>query len=144
MIEWIDSARSTRHGAFGGLAKPQNLSHPSRKCPSGEIPPAHTMRLTSSPLGYLPAWADLNGIQFNGVAVSTMPNGKGTGLIATTEISKSDVVLVTVPQALILSLENVWLFAKSDQHLREVLEAVGEYSRVACPSTALGALECPI
>lgn len=101
------------------------------------------MHIPSSPLRYLPAWAELNGIRFNGVAVSTMPKGKGTGLIATTEISKPEEVLMTVPQALILSLENVWLFAKSDQHLREVLEAVGEYSRVACPSAASGAHESP-
>lgn len=102
------------------------------------------MRQASSPLRYLPTWADLNGVRFNGVAVSRMPNGKGTGLIATTELSKPDAVLMTVPQALILSLENVWLFAKSDRHLREVLEAVGGYSRVACPSAASGALESPI
>lgn len=102
------------------------------------------MRLTSSPLRYLPAWADLNGVQFNGVVVSTMPDGKGTGLIATAEISNPDVVLMTVPQSLILSLENVWVFAKSDRHLREVLEAVGEYSRVDYPSAASEALESPI
>ena len=102
------------------------------------------MRITSSPLGYLPAWADLNGVRFDGVTVSRMPDEKGTGLVATTEISKPDAVLMTVPQTLILSLENVWIFAKSDQHLREVLEAVGEYSRVTCPSAASGALESPI
>lgn len=102
------------------------------------------MHLASSPLGYFPAWANLNGVRFNGVAVSKTQTGKGTGLIASAEISQPDVVLMKVPQTLILSLENVWIFAKSDRHLREVLEAVGEYSRVACPSAASGALESPI
>lgn len=102
------------------------------------------MRLRNSPLGYLPAWADLNGVRFDGVAVSGMPNQKGTGLIATTELCQPDAVLIMVPQALILSLENVWIFAKSDRHLREVLEALGEYSRVAYPAAASEALESPI
>ena len=102
------------------------------------------MRLRSSPLGYLPAWADLNGVRFDGVAVSGLSHEKGTGLIATTELCNPDAVLMTVPQALILSLENVWIFAKSDRHLRDVLEAVGEYSRVAFPAAALEALESPI
>ena len=102
------------------------------------------MRRASTPLSYLPTWAELNRVRFNGVAVSTMSNGKGSGLVATAEISEPDEILMTIPQALILSLENVWIFAKSDRHLREVLEAVGEYSRVACPSASLGANASPM
>jgi hypothetical protein len=92
------------------------------------------MRLQSSPINYLPAWADLNDVQFNGISVSSMPDDRGTCIIATAELSTPDEILMTVPQGLILSLENVWIYAKSDRHLREVLEAVGEYSRVASPS----------
>lgn len=59
-----------------------------------------------------------------------MSDGKGLGLVACSQISNGGERLITVPKDLILSLENVWVFAKSDRHLREVLEAVGEYSRV--------------
>ncbi|KAL9600198.1 MAG: hypothetical protein Q9219_003341 [cf. Caloplaca sp. 3 TL-2023] len=38
---------------------------------------------------------------------------------------------MTVPPHLILSLENVWILAKSDRDLKSVLDAVGEYSQTA-------------
>lgn len=102
------------------------------------------MHRASFPLSYFPAWAELNHVHFNGVAVSTMSNGKGSGLVATAETSEPDQILMTVPQALILSLEKVWILAKSDRHLREVLEAVGDWSRVACPSASLGVNGSPM
>jgi hypothetical protein len=102
------------------------------------------MRFESSPISHFPAWAKLNGVRLNGIAVSTMPDGKGTGVVATAELSQPDEILMTVPHDLILSLENIWIFAKSDRHLGEVLEAVGEYSRVACPSASSEASGCPI
>ncbi|KAI4164346.1 MAG: hypothetical protein LQ342_001993 [Letrouitia transgressa] len=36
-----------------------------------------------------------------------------------------------VPQQLVLSMESVWVHAKADRHLLQVLEATGDYSRTA-------------
>lgn len=80
-------------------------------------------------IGELPPWAKLNNIEFNGIAISNIP-GKGYGLTVIAERSEDDAILMTVPKDLILSYENVWILAKADKHLREVLEAVGNYGRV--------------
>lgn len=89
------------------------------------------MHSENSPISTLPIWAELNNVVFNGVRVSPMSNGKGFGLVACTQFSNGGELLMTVPKDLVLSLENIWIFAKSDAHLREALEAVGEYSRVS-------------
>lgn len=49
-------------------------------------------------------------------------------MIATNHTSDDETPLMTVPAHLVLSLENVWIYAKSDRYLKEVLEAVGDYS----------------
>ena len=77
----------------------------------------------------LAIWAELNHVDFNGVKACSVANDRGTGLVATWQLQDS-AVLLSVPQDLVLSLENVWTYAKSDQHLLQVLEAVGDYSRV--------------
>ena len=81
------------------------------------------------PIDQLGIWAELNHVDFNGVKACSVAEDKGTGLVATWE-SQDRAVLLSVPQDLVLSLENVWIYAKSDQHLLQVLEAVGDYSRV--------------
>lgn len=102
------------------------------------------MRRERSSLTYFSAWAELNGVHFHGVAVSPIPNGKGTGLIATAELSEPEEILITVPHNLILSSHRVWINAKADRHLREILEAVGEFSRVACSSASSGVAGSPM
>lgn len=92
------------------------------------------IRSANSPIGALPAWVKLNNVIFNKVTVSPMSDDKGLGVIISGEDIRRQAMLMTVPRDLILSLENVWIFAKSDHHLREVLESAGEYSRVPCPS----------
>lgn len=91
------------------------------------------MRRESMPVGNLSAWAKLNGVDFNGVEVAPSPSSRGAGLVLTAQRNDKDSILVTVPKDLVLSLENVWIFAKSDKHLKDVLEAVGEYARVLDP-----------
>ncbi len=81
------------------------------------------------PVSALPAWAKLNNIILNEVSISPMAGDKGLGVIGSGRNPEGR-VLILVPGDLILSLENVWTFAKSDHHLHEVLESVGEYSRV--------------
>ena len=89
------------------------------------------MRRELLPVTALHAWADLNGIDCTGVQVRQMPDERGLGMITTVEDPGKAAYLVSVPPHLFLTLENIWVFAKSDEHLREVLNAVGEYSRTA-------------
>ena len=88
------------------------------------------------PIDQLPIWAELNHVDFNGVKACSVAEGKGTGLVATWECQDS-AMLLSVTQDLVLSFETVWIYAKSDQHLLQVLEAVGDYSRVNLTSFRL-------
>ncbi len=83
------------------------------------------------PVDDLTPWARINNIEFIGVEIRT--GHRGSGVVTTVEKSESDALLLTVPQELVLSLDNVWIYAKSDRHLLQVLEALGAYSRVAHP-----------
>lgn len=91
------------------------------------------MRREYLPTIDLEKWANLNDIQRNGIYVDTADDHKGKRIVASSKVesSQNHDVLVTVPSHLILSLETVWIYAKSDRHLLEVLEAVGDYSRTA-------------
>lgn len=75
-------------------------------------------------------WAQLNNVELNGIEISKLPGSKGFGIVAKHDIADENPILMTVPKDLILSLENVWLYAKSDRHLQEVLNAVGDFARV--------------
>ncbi|KAI9771944.1 MAG: hypothetical protein M1835_006337 [Candelina submexicana] len=88
------------------------------------------------PLDCLPAWAEFNHIVFNGVEIRTSSQGRGLAVVATREFKADGVMngmdpFITVPKDLILSLEAVEGYAKSDKWLREVLEARGEWARTA-------------
>lgn len=85
------------------------------------------------PINVLAPWARLNNVEFNGAKVAPLPGSKGSGVIATADSSEGDAPLMSIPQELVLSLDNVWIYAKSDRHLLQVLEAVGDYSRVSRP-----------
>ena len=87
------------------------------------------MRRETLPADRLSPWAQLNNVDFNGVEVQSLGDNRGSGLVATWE-SDNAAILMSIPQDLVLSLENVWTYARSDKHLLQVLEAVDEYSRV--------------
>ena len=91
------------------------------------------MHRETLPVGNLAAWACLNNVELNGVKVSTLPGDRGSAILASAESTQDHALLMRVPQELVLSLENVWIYAKSDRHLLQVLEAVGEYARVSKP-----------
>lgn len=85
---------------------------------------------------YLPStalhtWAELNDIQLDSVKIGQTSSGRGLGVIVTAESLEGLAELMTVPPHLILSQERVWTYAKSDPHLKEILDAVGEYSQTA-------------
>ena len=90
------------------------------------------MRRQTLPLDALSAWAQVNHVEFNGISVRAIPS-RGTGLAVTASIAERT-PLMLVPKDLILSLEQVWIHAKADKHLREVLEAMGDYARVKHPA----------
>ena len=98
----------------------------------------HRETLSISKLG---AWAKLNNVEFNGVDFTVLRGNMGSGLFTTTARSTNNPLLMTVPKDLVLSLENVWLYAKSDKHLRQVLEATEAYSRVSDPKALMKAPE---
>ena len=88
----------------------------------------------------LPVWAKLNGVEFHGVDIERLTDhgiDKGSAVVATRDLTGKDGTeqLMLVPKDMILSLEAVANYAKSDKHLREVLEAVGDYGRVRGPSS---------
>lgn len=79
----------------------------------------------------LPAWASLSGIQLHGVKFAKLENGTGVAATEDQENSESQArILLTVPPDMVLSLETVHGYAKSDRYLSEVLEALGDFGRV--------------
>lgn len=101
-----------------------------------------TLQRQYLPIEALPAWARLNGIICHGVAFECFQSSdgtdKGSAVIAKEEKYNGDPasedsrpeILIRVPPDMVLSLELVDSYAKSDRYLREVLDAVGEYGRV--------------
>ncbi|KAJ5937766.1 hypothetical protein N7454_004108 [Penicillium verhagenii] len=91
------------------------------------------------PLDSLLAWLRLNGIATSGVAVQKLDSGesetdKGNAIIATAVNSNDtddEQILLQIPRDLVLSLESVYDYSKSDRDLREVLETVGDFGRTA-------------
>jgi hypothetical protein len=96
------------------------------------------MKYVSLPIGELHIWARFNGVVFNNIIVTdhiTSKDGidKGAGLLAAAGFSDrgaSQEVLLTVPADLVLSKETVHLCAKADVHLKEILDAVGDFAEV--------------
>jgi hypothetical protein len=85
------------------------------------------------PITEFPPWAEFNGIKFNGVEIGPLPGfeHRGSTVIADRPLASSkEEPLIVVPQDLIISRQNIEVFAKSDQHLKELLDALGEFGRV--------------
>jgi hypothetical protein len=82
------------------------------------------------PSSALRPWAQFNGIALDGISVGSVPD-RGLGVVAARALKGGDEgPLMVIPGDLVLSLERVEMQAKSDQHLRGVLEALGDYARV--------------
>ena len=85
------------------------------------------------PIDTLPTWATFHGVAFNGIRIGPLPGfeDRGSTIIADCELEGGKVEpLLIVPKELIISRQNIDLFARSDRHLRKVLEATGEFGRV--------------
>ena len=88
------------------------------------------------PIDALPRWAKFHGVEFNGVKVGPLPGfeERGSTVIADRKLEGGKVEpLLVVPKDLIISRLNIELLARSDRHLREVLEAIGDFGRVWQP-----------
>ncbi|KAF1359787.1 SET domain-containing protein [Lizonia empirigonia] len=84
------------------------------------------------PIDTLPTWATFHGVTFNGIKIGPLPGfeDRGSTVIADHELEGGKVEpLLVVPKDLIISRQNIELFAKCDHHLREVLEATGDFGR---------------
>jgi hypothetical protein len=87
----------------------------------------------TQPIESLPTWSTFHGVAFNGVKVGPLPGleERGSTVIADRELQGGKVEpLLVVPKELIISRQNIELLAKSDRHLRELLEALGDFGRV--------------
>lgn len=85
----------------------------------------------SLPSSSLRSWAVVNELQLRGVEIGHLPGheNKGAAIRAQQDLSAEQSLMV-VPHELILSLEAVQLHAKSDRHLRDVLDSTGDFARV--------------
>ena len=94
------------------------------------------MRRLYEPIELLSPLAVLNGVNFHNGAVtikSLLSDTLGSGVLRDRDLAgheEDDNLLLTVPQSLVLSLENVWIHAKADPDLKQVLEALGDFTRV--------------
>jgi hypothetical protein len=81
------------------------------------------------PVEGLPTWATFRGVQFNGIKVGVLPGfeHRGSTVIAESDLASGQAPLMSVPKDLILSRENIDLIAKSDHHLRELINALEEF-----------------
>ena len=81
------------------------------------------------PISQLEQWAALNNASFHNIHPASAGEHRGSGLIATKDLSSStqDGPLLTVPRDLVLSKETVELLAKSDRDLRALLDALGDF-----------------
>ncbi|KAK7719495.1 hypothetical protein SLS57_005694 [Botryosphaeria dothidea] len=86
------------------------------------------------PVSALPPWGELNDVTFNGISVGLLPGfeQRGSTVIAGRDLSAGDAEpLMIIPRDLVLSQEVVRVHAKSDQHLRQVLDALAEFGRTS-------------
>ncbi|KAF1918517.1 hypothetical protein BDU57DRAFT_444203 [Ampelomyces quisqualis] len=84
------------------------------------------------PIDTLPTWANFHGVKFGNVSIGPLPGfeDRGSTVIAARELQGGTAEpLLVVPQDLIISRANIELFSRSDRHLREVLEAIGDFGR---------------
>lgn len=102
------------------------------------------MRRNYLPIEAMSSWAKLNGISLEGIAFQKLHGeegtDKGSAIVATAEKIDKEAeadTLLTVPSELALTFEYVHNHAKIDRHLRDVLDAVGDFGRVCYRSRSL-------
>ncbi|KAL3479784.1 hypothetical protein BJX99DRAFT_61385 [Aspergillus californicus] len=93
------------------------------------------MKRESLSIDALTPFARLYGISVHGISFGKLSaedgTDKGGAIIATEKKQSEEDVLLKVPSDLVLCLEMVQDRAKYDRHLREVIEAVGDFGKTA-------------
>ena len=85
------------------------------------------------PIDAFSIWAEFHGVKFGAVKIGPLPGfeHRGSTIIANRSLVGGDEEpLMVVPKELIVSRQNIDLIAKSDLHLKELLDAVGDFGRV--------------
>ena len=85
------------------------------------------------PIESLPLWTSLNQVSLHAVDVGPdqEDSNRGSGIrVQAKDLDTNCNPLIVVPAELILSKENINLYAKSDKHLHEVLSSVGDFAKV--------------
>ena len=88
------------------------------------------MRRTRLGLDSVQQWVEAHGVQLNGVAISKSRSGFGWGIAATTKIKKERHTFITIPPELVINVDRIWGCSITDGHLREILEANGDFAKV--------------
>jgi hypothetical protein len=86
-----------------------------------------------APIETLEQWSTFNGVEYHGIRVGVVEGheDRGSAIRTIGVLDQAETPLMRVPRELIVSKENVYLQAKSDQHLRQILEAVGDFGQVS-------------
>jgi hypothetical protein len=85
------------------------------------------------PIGTFSTWAEFHGVRFHGIKIGPLPGfeQRGSTVIANRKLNGGhEQPLMVVPKELIISRQNVELVAKSDSHLKELLDAIGDFGQV--------------
>ena len=78
----------------------------------------------------IPEWAKAHGVKLNGVSISKSESGYGWGVVATTVSTEPRHQFIVVPPELIINIDLIWRCSGTDPHLREILEANGDFAKV--------------
>jgi hypothetical protein len=88
------------------------------------------MKRSELPLTLLDSWAKINDISLHKVKIDNI-QGRGFGIVADQNIGQSpNSTLIVVPKELVLSAESVHDWAKTDIHLRELLDSLESLAAV--------------
>ena len=88
------------------------------------------MQRSELPLTFLDSWAKINDISLYNVKIGNV-KGRGFGIVAGETIDESpNSTLVVIPKELVLSAESVHDWAKTDTHLRDLLDVLENLAAV--------------
>lgn len=93
------------------------------------------MKYDSIPPDQLETWSRLNNVQLHGVEIRSNildvdGNSKGGGLVSTSDHASED-ILLQIPNELVLCKDSILQCARSDTHLRQLLDVLDDFVQVS-------------
>lgn len=131
-LTWSQKSGAVSSGLLEGLPSSATASRVDFRLPVTMIRRGRAEGWLREPIQGLPTWATFHGIQFHGIKVGPLPGHeeRGSTVIADRNLDgDTELPLMTIPKELILSKPNIELLAKSDHHLRHVLQALEDFGR---------------